>query len=167
MGSCVDQKNSFSGNNAGQFLSSFDEYVYNSKSGDVVSKKSKLPGYDPLTENISNLLERIPAAKRLYMWKPMLFNFMIVGASGMILSWIIYEGFLRSLMVNFLGGTFFGMLITTVMVFMWNYFWNKNWSLGIHSQIMHMKKYELQELHERIKVLLKQKFDHKGERICE
>lgn len=101
------------------------------------------------------------------MWKPMLFNFMIVGASGMILSWIIYEGFLRSLMVNFLGGTFFGMLITTVMVFMWNYFWNKNWSLGIHSQIMHMKKYELQELHERIKVLLKQKFDHKGERICE
>ena len=130
-----------------------------------MTKKSKLPGYDPLTEKISNLLERIPFTKSLYMWKPMLFNFMIVGASGMILSWIIYEGFLRSLMVNLWGGTFFGMALTTFLVFLWNYFWNKNWSLGAHSQIMHMKKAELQELHERVKVLLKQKFDAKGKRI--
>jgi len=130
-------------------------------------KKSKLPRYDPLTEKICNLLKRVPFAKSLYMWKPMLFNFMIVGASGMILSWIIYEGFLRSLMANFWGGTFFGMLITTFLVFLWNFFWNKNWSLGIHSQIMHLKKPELQELNERVKVLLRQKFDAKGERICE
>lgn len=127
--------------------------------------KSGLPGYDPLTENISNLLEMIPFAKRLYMWKPMLFNFMIVGSSGMILSWLIYEGLLRSLLVNFWGGTFFGMALTTFLVFLWNYTWNKNWSLGIHSQIMHMKKPDLQELNERVKVLLKQKFDAKGKRI--
>ena len=164
MGSCVGKKDFAGSNYAGQF-SSICGKSYLHFGGDFVRKKSQLPGYDPLTENISNLLERIPVAKRLYMWKPMLFNFMIVGASGMILSWIIYEGFLRSILVNFLGGTFFGMLITTFLVFLWNYTWNKNWSLGIHSQIMHMKKYELQELHERIKVLLKQKFDHKGERI--
>jgi len=166
MGSCVVQKVFAGSNYVGQFLPICGEY-YLHFWGDLVRKKSQLPGYDPLTENIINLLERIPVAKSLYMWNPMLFNFMIVGASGMILSWIIYEGFLRSLMVNFLGGTFFGMLITTFLVFLWNYTWNKNWSLGIHSQIMHMKKYELQELNERLKVLLKQKFDHKGERICE
>lgn len=101
------------------------------------------------------------------MWKPMLFNFMIVGASGMVLSWIIYEGFLRSLLVNFIGGTFFGMSLTTFLVFLWNYTWNKRWSLGIHSQLLHMKKHELLEISERLKVLLKQKFDAKGERICE
>ena len=166
MGSCVDQKDFARNNYAGQLLPICGKsYLY--FGGDLMRKKSQLLRYDPLTEKIISMLERSPIVKRLYMWKPMLFNFMIVGASGMILSWIIYEGFLRSLMVNFLGGTFFGMLITTFLVFLWNYTWNKKWSLGIHSQIMHMNKHELLELHERLKVLLKQKFDHKGERICE
>lgn len=132
-----------------------------------MKKNSKLPGYDPFTEKICNLLKGVPFAKSLYMWNPMLFNFMIVGASGMILSWIIYEGFLRSLMINLLGGTFLGMAVTTFIVFLWNYTLNKNWSLGIYSQILHLKKLELQGLNERVKVLLKQKFDEKGKRICD
>lgn len=128
-------------------------------------KKKPAVAFDPFTEQISRFLEKVPILRRLYLWKYMMFNFMIVGSSGLVLSWIIYEGFLRSLMVDFLGGTFLGMVITTFLVFCWNYFWNKKWSLGINSQICGMKKDELQQLLVKVKVLLEEKFDYKGKRI--
>lgn len=83
----------------------------------------------------------------------------------MLLSFLIYEGFLRILLAPLPLGTFLGMLITTLLVFAWNYFWNKKWSLGVRSQLLMMKKNELFDLREFLEVLLDQKFDHKGERI--
>jgi hypothetical protein len=90
---------------------------------------------------------------------------MIVGSTGFFLSWLLYEGFFRILLGGLWMGTLLGMLITTILVFLWNYFWNKTWSLGINSQILTMKKDELQVLQDKISQLLKSKFDHKGERI--
>ena len=90
---------------------------------------------------------------------------MIVGASGMIISFLLYEGILRRLLVAFWGGTFLGMLITTFLVFIWNYFWNKHWSLSIKSQLLSMDKTELQLLREKTDILLKSKFDDEGKRI--
>ena len=89
-------------------------------------------------------------------------NVMIVGATGMILSFLLYEGFFRRLLVSMWGGTFLGMLITTLLVFFWNYFWNKHWSLSIDAQVYSMTKGELNDLRQKIKGLLKSKPDHKG-----
>lgn len=131
--------------------------------------KAHCPTYDPLSDRISQLLSRIPGVgsylSRIYLWRFCTFNFMIVGASGMLLSYALYEGFFRTFMSPFPFGLFFGMLITTVIVFCWNYLWNKKWSLGINSQILTMKKDELMELRRNVDLLLKQKFSHKGERI--
>ena len=83
----------------------------------------------------------------------------------MLLSYFLYEGFFRTFMAVYPGGMFMGMMITTLLVFFWNFIWNKKWSLGINSQILTMKRDELQILQERVDVLLSQKFSHKGERI--
>lgn len=83
----------------------------------------------------------------------------------MILSFLLYEGFLRIVLSPFPGGTFLGMLVTTLIVFLWNYIWNKSWSLGVGSQLLMMKKDELMNLKENLELLLDQKFDHKGERL--
>jgi len=83
----------------------------------------------------------------------------------MLLSYFLYEGFFRNFMGGYPGGLFLGMMVTTLLVFFWNFIWNKKWSLGINSQILTMKKPELQDLQERVDVLLSQKFSHKGERI--
>ena len=132
-------------------------------------KKPECPTYDPVSDKISQLLAKIPALgsflSRIYLWRFCTFNFMIVGASGMLLSYFLYEGFFRIFMISFPGGLFMGMVITTALVFVWNYFWNKKWSLGINSQILTMKKNELQDLQLRVDLLLKQKFSHKGERM--
>lgn len=132
-------------------------------------KKEMCPTYDPLSDRISQILLRFPGIgkyiSQVYLWRFCTFNFMIVGASGMLLSYFLYEGFFRIFMSPYPFGLFSGMLITTVIVFFWNYFWNKKWSLGISSQILIMRKDELQKLHEKVGILLKQKFDYKGERI--
>jgi hypothetical protein len=113
---------------------------------------------DPLTEKIGNLLLKTPKVgdklARLYLWKPMMFNFMLVGASGTILSWILYEGIFRPFLSSLFGGTFIGMVITTLIVFLWNYTWNKRWSLKTDAQIMKMKKHELETLKAKIQKLL-------------
>lgn len=91
-------------------------------------------------------------------------NFMIVGASGLILSFLLYEGLFRILLVPFWGGTFIGMFITTILVFFWNYLWNRHWSLSIDSQLLAMKKGELKVLQGKIQALLNSSFDHEGRR---
>jgi hypothetical protein len=115
-----------------------------------------------MTERIAGLLGSLPIVGRLlkgiYLWKPMMFNFMIVGASGTVLSWLLYEGFFRILLVDFWGGTFIGLTITTLIVFMWNYYWNKRWSLKVDAQIGSMTKQELLDLETKVKVALSQKF---------
>ena len=125
--------------------------------------------YDAVSDKISQLLSRVPGVggylSRIYLWRFCTFNFMIVGASGMLLSYFLYEGFFRNFMGGYPGGLFLGMMVTTLLVFFWNFIWNKKWSLGINSQILTMKKPELQDLQERVDVLLSQKFSHKGERI--
>lgn len=132
-------------------------------------KKEICPTYDPVSDGIAKNLLRVPIIgsyiSRIYLWRFCTFNFMIVGASGMLLSYFLYEGFFRNFMSVYPGGLFMGMMITTFLVFFWNYIWNKKWSLGINSQILTMNKPELQDLHERVRVLLKQKFSPKGERI--
>lgn len=136
-----------------------------------MKKKKVCPTYDAVSDGIAKNLMRVPKIgaflSRIYLWRFCTFNFMIVGASGMLLSYFLYEGFFRTFMRSFPGGMFIGMMITTILVFFWNYIWNKHWSLGINSQILTMKRGDLEELHYRIQALLKQKFDHKGERISE
>jgi len=132
-------------------------------------KKMAVITYDPVSDGIAQNLKRIPVVgcqlSRIYLWRFCTFNFMIVGASGMLLSYLLYEGFFRLFMSPFPGGLFMGMLFTTALVFIWNYFWNKKWSLGINSQILTMKREELWDLQMRVDQLLKQKFEHKGVRI--
>jgi hypothetical protein len=128
-----------------------------------MGKKKKKPYIysitsDPLTEQFSQLLSQIPKVgdklARLYLWKPMMFNFMLVGASGTVLSWILYEGIFRPVLGSIFGGTFLGMVITTLIVFLWNYTWNKRWSLRPDAQIVRMKKDELETLKRKIEKLL-------------
>lgn len=83
----------------------------------------------------------------------------------MVLSYLLYEGLFRTFMSPFPGGLFLGMLITTLIVFSWNYLWNKSWSLGVRSQLLMMKRTELEEIQLITEFLLKEKFDFKGERI--
>jgi hypothetical protein len=132
-------------------------------------KKKIYVTYDPVSDKIAQLLNKIPLIgkyfSRIYLWRFSTFNFMIVGASGFFLSWLLYEGFFRILFASVWMGTLIGMLITTLLVFLWNYFWNKHWSLGINSQILTMKYDELSELREKVNVLLKSKFNDKGDRI--
>lgn len=120
--------------------------------------------YDPVSDRIAKTLNRIPWVgsyfSRIYLWRFCTFNFMIVGASGMLLSYFLYEGFFRTYMSPYPGGLFLGMLLTTFLVFLWNYFWNRHWSLGINSQILTMDKPELEELQCRIRLLLSQKFSN-------
>lgn len=128
----------------------------------MVKRKRKSYTYsitsDPLTEQIGKLLIQIPQVgdklSRLYLSKAMMFNFMLVGASGTVLSWIIYEGIFRPFLSSIWGGTFIGMVITTLIVFLWNYTWNKRWSLKPDAQIMKMKKHELETLKAKIEKLL-------------
>ena len=125
--------------------------------------------WDKTSFFINDLILKIPyigkSVSRLYLWKFMMFNFMLVGSSGMVISWILYEGFFRNILVSLWGGTFLAMFITTILVFMWNYVFNKKWSLGINSQIYIMKKHDLNILRGKVDSLLDQKFDRKGRRI--
>jgi len=132
-------------------------------------RKKQLITYDPVSDAISKYLLKVPGIgsylSKVYLWRFCTFNFMIVGASGMLLSYFLYEGFFRTFAAGLPGGMFLGMMITTLLVFFWNFIWNKKWSLGINSQILTMKSDELKDLQYRVDQLLKQKFDHKGERI--
>ena len=125
--------------------------------------------YDGLTEQIGQLLIRIPTIgpgiAKFYLWKHMLWNYMMVGASGVFLNWFVYEILIRPLVYRFWGGTLFGVALTAIIVFYWNYTWNKRWSLKTEAQIMAMKKPQLLNLQERINELLKEKTDAKGKRL--
>lgn len=124
--------------------------------------------HDKTTRKIGSLLERIPKIGKylagIYFRKPMMFNFMLVGASGTILSYLLYEGIFRRLLIEIWGGAFLGMVITTILVFLWNFTWNRKWSLNSGAQILQMKKSELLELDSRIQILLREKFDYLGDR---
>jgi len=133
-------------------------------------KEGKLyPKCDPATRRINRLILKIPKVgariSQLYLWRYTMFNFMIVGGTGMVLSFLLYEGILRRILIVLWGGTFLGMLITTFIVFLWNFFWNQYWSLSIKSQLLNMDHQELLDLHDRVMLLLNSKFDDEGERI--
>lgn len=134
-------------------------------------KKSKqLLKYDGLTEQMRGLLERIPRIgsqlSRLYLWKHMLFNFMLIGATGTVLNWFLYEFIFRPNFV-FFGGSLLAFVCVTALVFLWNYFWNWRFSLSMEAQVASMKKNDLLGLQERVAAALSQDFDAKGERIHE
>jgi hypothetical protein len=132
---------------------------------------STIVKYDGLTEQIGQLLTRIPRVgeqiAKFYLWKYMLFNYMMVGASGVFLNWFVYEILIRPFVFRFWGGTFLGVTLTAIIVFYWNYTWNKRWSLKTDAQVMAMNKIQLMDLQEKITVLLKQKTDAKGKRISQ
>lgn len=134
-----------------------------------MNKRKPALEFDPLTEQIKQLLLRIPKLGKslaaMYLWKPMLFNFMIVGASGTVLNWILYEFVFRNVLLFLWGGTFIAMVITTLLVFFWNYSLNKRWSLKPDAQIMKMKKHELMRLKDKIERLLSETFDNSGNRM--
>jgi hypothetical protein len=133
-------------------------------------KKGKIyPKCDPATRRINRLILKIPKVgariSQLYLWRYTMFNFMIVGGTGMVLSFLLYEGILRRILIVLWGGTFLGMLITTFIVFLWNFFWNQYWSLSIKSQLLNMDHQELLDLHDQVMLLLNSKFDDEGKRI--
>jgi hypothetical protein len=125
--------------------------------------------YDPLTEQIAGLLRRIPRLGApiagIYLWKPMMFNYMLVGATGTVLNWFLYEIIVRPLVYWFWGGTFLGVTLVTICVFLWNFTWNKRWSLKTDAQMMAMTKQQLLNLKEKAEVLLIQKRDFNGKRV--
>lgn len=125
--------------------------------------------YDPLTEQIAGLLRRIPRLgdpiAGIYLWKPMMFNYMLVGATGTVLNWFLYEIIVRPLVYWFWGGTFLGVTVVTICVFLWNFTWNKRWSLKTDAQMMAMTKQQLLNLKEKAEVLLTQKRDFNGKRV--
>ena len=134
-------------------------------------KKRKIK-YDGMTEKLLEIFGKLPpriggVISAIYLWKPMMFNFMMVGASGLCLSWFLYEQMFRNLMIGIWGGTFMAMAITTLLVFFWNYFWNWRFSLSMEAQVANMSKQDLLELQEKVMMALSQNFDHKGERIDE
>ena len=114
--------------------------------------------YDSVTEKIHALLGKIPRVgsllARLYYWRPMMWNFMLVGASGTLLSYGLYEGIFRPALSPLFGGAFLGMVITTILVFLWNFTWNKRWSLNIDAQLLGMKREKLRELRDKMDLLL-------------
>lgn len=126
--------------------------------------------YDTLTRKINELIIslfsffRIPIVgswiSRIYLWRYMMFNVMLVGASGMILNFLLYEGIIRRIFVNFFGGIFlfFGMILSTLIIFFWNYFWNMKWSLNVNAQIYSMSMGDLLAFQEKIKRVLDSKF---------
>lgn len=120
--------------------------------------------YDRVTVFIAGLLLSFPKIGKhlsnIYLWKPLMFNYMFVGASGTVLSWVLYEGIFRSFVAGFWGGTFLGMVATTILVFLWNYTWNRHWSLNPKAQVIRMKRVDLLELKALIDDLLdKEKTD--------
>ena len=132
-------------------------------------RRKKEIQHDRLTELISRLLGSAPRVGKylvnVYLWKPGMFNYMLVGASGTVLSYLLYEGLFRVLLSPMWGGTFLGMVIVTVLVFLWNFFWNKKWSLKPSAQIMGMNRSNLLELKDQIEILLTKKFDHNGDKM--
>lgn len=126
-------------------------------------KKRENPNLDPVTRGISEQLHRIPkvgsSISRLYLWRYNMINTMIVGATGTVLSFLLYELAFRNLMFIIWGGAFLGMIITTFIVFFWNYFWNRHWSLSINAQLYSMSKGQLIDVHQRIVGLLKTKYE--------
>jgi hypothetical protein len=121
--------------------------------------------YDPLTEQIGKMLIRIPRLgeqfAKFYLWKYMLFNYMIVGATGTVLNWFLYEIIVRPLVYWFWGGTFLGITLVTICVFYWNFTWNKRWSLKTEAQVMTMNRDHLLNLQEKITWLLHRKPERK------
>jgi len=107
-----------------------------------------LEKYDRVTRVIGKALKtaHIPWIASAYARSPLVFNYMLVGASGTVLNWLIYEHAVRPVFVIFGQiGTFTGIVVTTVLVFLWNYFWNKRWSLNAKSQILKMSDKERQD----------------------
>lgn len=102
--------------------------------------------YDKATQTIYKILRYVGLAN-VYMMAPMVLNYMVVGATGTVLNWAIYEHIFRPVFVVFgQPGTFVGIVITTVLVFLWNYYFNKRWSLSTRSQVLKMSHEKRQEL---------------------
>lgn len=83
----------------------------------------------------------------------------------MVLNFLLYEGIFRRILGFLWGGTFMAFVITTLLVFFWNYLWTKNWIFSIKSQLLSMNRKELELLRDRIEILLASKFDENGERV--
>jgi len=111
----------------------------------------KVRQYDRATQAIWRVLRHIgiggKSLANVYMMAPMLLNYCLVGASGTVLNWAIYEHIFRPVFVVFGQiGTFIGIAITTLLVFLWNFFWNRRWSLSPRSQVLKMSHEKRQEL---------------------
>jgi len=57
-----------------------------------------------------------------YLKRQRMFNFMIVGASGCLLGWALFNGY------RIVFSEVIAWIFTTLCVFFWNYFWNESWT---------------------------------------
>lgn len=81
--------------------------------------------YDKVTVMISKgLLEFIGLfMAKLYLTRSRMFNFMIVGASGTILNWFLFNLFRLLVPMEFIAFVF-----AVLCAFLWNYMWNEAWT---------------------------------------
>jgi len=126
---------------------------------ELLYKMFKDGSFDRATQIIAVIISYVsfPLAK-FYLWRSQMFNFMLVGASGCILGWLLFNIFRPFLVFEFLAW-----VVTTLCVFMWNYTWNKVWSLNAFAQLNFMKKARLQEMQERIGEILERR-ENEGQR---
>jgi hypothetical protein len=119
----------------------------------LLDKMFKDGSFDRATQIIAMMISYVsfPLAK-FYLWRSQMFNFMLVGASGCILGWLLFNIFRPLLFFEFLAW-----VVATLCVFMWNYTWNKVWSLNAFAQLNFMKRAQLQEMRERIDEILRSK----------
>lgn len=116
--------------------------------------------FDKATKTIWKLLTRLRLRflADTYIVHSMLFNFMVVGTSGVFLSWILFSVILRPLSMKIAPqGEFVAYVVTALCTFMWNFIWNKKWALNIKAQLIRLKREELSAAQQIIGDLLDEK----------
>jgi hypothetical protein len=124
------------------------------------SMPNELKHYDKITKAIYHALWYIkfsgkPVVANMYVNSPMLYNFMVVGATGVFINWIVFNLF-RML----IGGGIFEFIAfvgATLCTFMWNFVWNKKWALNIHSQLLKLSVEELENVGAEVNDILNTK----------
>jgi hypothetical protein len=99
----------------------------------------------------------MPVLAKTYVNSPLLWNY-VRQSQWHHPNWILYQGIFRLIFVIFRQfGIFAGMVITAIIIFLGNYFWNKKWSLSVRSQILRMNADQLSGARCVIEKLIKER----------
>lgn len=81
--------------------------------------------YDRVTSLISQVILAVlgMTLARFYLRRYRMFNFMVVGATGCIVNWLIFNLFRLFIPIEFIA-----FLFAVLITFLWNYIWNEAWT---------------------------------------